>query len=91
MKCWKCGSHMSRHNGIASCDRCGRSVSYKTNSQSSGSGSLSSDSLSSGCVFGCLAGCLALTIKYVLIGGLILAGIVVLVIAIGIAWIFITW
>ena len=28
MKCWKCGEHMSRSGGWATCDSCGRTVQY---------------------------------------------------------------
>lgn len=76
---------MSKCSGYAYCDRCGRSVSYKTSNNSS-----SVDSFGEGCMIGCLSGCLAMLLKYLLIGGLIVAGIVILAIVIGIIWIFVT-
>lgn len=82
MKCWKCGGHMSRSNGHAYCDNCNRSVSYKTNSQSTGDDS----SLANGC----LIGCLAIFLKYILITGLVLIGIIFLAIIVGVVWLFVS-
>lgn len=42
MKCWKCGGHMSRSGGWATCDSCGRTVQYgqSKNSDYGGGGSI---------------------------------------------------
>lgn len=58
---------MTKSGGYATCDNCGRMVSYK----SKGNSYNSSDD---GCLVGCLAGCL----KYLIIGVLVLVGIGVL-------------
>lgn len=71
---------MSRRNGLAICNQCGRMVSYKSKTSSSSE---------SGCLIGCLAVLLAGLFKWILIGGLILLGIVLLVIIIGVVWILV--
>ena len=42
MKCWKCGGHMSRSGGWATCDSCGRTVQYgqSKNNDYGGGGSI---------------------------------------------------
>lgn len=77
---------MTKSNGYAYCDRCGRSVSYKTSGQASGT-----DAVGGGCLVGCLSGCLAIVLKYVLIGGAILVGIVVLAIIVYMLIAIFTW
>lgn len=71
---------MSRYGGIATCDHCGRTVSYKTGSSSS---SDYSDSGSSGC---CLIGCLAGLIKIVFWGSLILLGVFAIGLVVLVVW-----
>ena len=75
---------MSRYNGTAICDCCGRTVSYKTKS-SSNSSALSTDAFDDGC---CLVGCLTLLIKAVFFIALIILGLFAIGMMALLVWIF---
>ena len=75
---------MSRYNGTAICDHCGRTVSYKTKS-SSKSSALSTDAFDDGC---CLIGCLTLLIKVIFFVALIILGLFVIGVIALLVWIF---
>lgn len=89
MVCWKCGGHMTKYGGTATCDNCGRIVSYgKKNKSISNVYDPSSISYSSGSDDGCLTGCLTGCLKTILfvVATLLILGIVSVVALL--VWIF---